>query len=105
MNKIIIKGFSHGYEEECIPPTLSVEFLGKKHYIFNFRDYYFCDSENTLLGCDGQINPTDAYKDFNFALREILSIYGDSAKSEVIDKESILQTFLNETAEYYYTSL
>lgn len=106
MSKIIVKGFRHGYEEECLPPSLSVEFLGEKRYVLNFRDYYFCECENTLAGRKGQVKvDKQAYNDFDKTLREVLSIYGDTANSEIVDEENVISSFLDETLQYYYTTL
>lgn len=104
MRFIFVKDFTKGNMEENIPPTLIVEVDNKDLSILNFRNYYFCVSDNTLAGRDGQVSvdTPNVYEQMNSTLFNCLVPYLLKDTSYVIrDSKRILEAFAEETKKFY----
>ncbi|MFQ9249548.1 MAG: hypothetical protein ACLR3R_20080 [Clostridium paraputrificum] len=104
MRFIFVKDFTKGNIEENVPPMLTVEVDGKDLEIMNFRNYYFCVSDNTLSGRDGQVSveTPNVYEQMNSTVFNCLVPYLVKDTSYVIrDAERVLDKFAEETKRYY----
>jgi len=104
MRFIFVKDFTKGNADECVPPMLTVEVDDKDYNILNFRNYYFCVSDNTLSGRDGQVSvdTPNVYEQMNSTVFNCLVPYLLKDTSYVLrDPERLMDKFAEETKSYY----
>lgn len=104
MRFIFVKDFTKGNIKENVPPTLIVEVDSRDLKILNFRNKYFCVSDNTLACKDGQVsvNTPNVYEQMNSTVFNCLVPYLVKDTSYVIrDSKRILEKFAEETKKFY----
>lgn len=103
MKIIVVKHFLEGDVNECIPPKLEVEVGNKFYEIINFRNCYFCSSDNTLAGREGQVPVSeDSYENIYATIIYCLAPLLDwSHAYEVEDDNDLAEEFVKSTKRYY----